>query len=86
MESEVCVLTKRGQVSLPAALRRNLGLRTGQKLRWERVSDRELRVTVESPAVADPVQALGFGPKVRGTAARRTDEWMREMREGEGEA
>lgn len=83
MKTDVCVLTKRGQVSLPAPLRRNLGLRTGQKLRWERVSDRELRVIVESGVVPDPVKALGFGPKVRGTPARRTEHWMREIREAE---
>lgn len=85
MNSEVCILTKRGQVSLPAVLRRNLGLRTGQKLRWERISDRELRVTVESGAEPDPLQALGFGPMVRGTSARRTSEWMREIREAEAD-
>ena len=41
--SNVTVVTERGQVSIPAELRKALGLTKGQRLIWERVSDRELR-------------------------------------------
>jgi len=42
--SQVCTLTERGQVSMPAALRRQMHLKAGQRLRWEAVSDTELRI------------------------------------------
>ena len=82
MNHQICTLTERGQVSLPAALRRELHLKPGQRLRWESVSKTEMRVVVEAANV-DPVKALGFGPKHRRGDARRTSEWMRELRAGE---
>ncbi len=82
MNHQVCTLTERGQVSLPAALRRQLRLKPGQRLRWECVSETEMRVVVESANV-DPVKALGFGPKFRRGGARRTSDWMQELRAGE---
>jgi bifunctional DNA-binding transcriptional regulator/antitoxin component of YhaV-PrlF toxin-antitoxin module len=83
MKHAVCTLTERGQVSFPAALRRRMRLRPGQKLRWEAVSETEARIVVEPSAAPDPEKALGFGPKVRGGRARRTADWMREIRGGE---
>ena len=52
----VSVVTERGQVSIPAEIRRQLGLDAGQHLQWEVVSGHELRVR----PVADqpPVGAL----------------------------
>jgi len=67
---------------MPAALRRQMGLKAGQRLRWEAVSDTEVRVVVET-AQPDPLAALGFGPRFRKGAARRTADWMQELREGE---
>ncbi|MGE9292287.1 MAG: AbrB/MazE/SpoVT family DNA-binding domain-containing protein, partial [Puniceicoccales bacterium] len=29
-------MTERGQISVPASIRKDLGLRPGQRLRWER--------------------------------------------------
>ena len=82
MSSKVCTLTERGQVSMPVALRRQLHLKPGQRLRWEAVSGTEMRIVVEK-AQPDPLAALGFGPKSRKTAARRTADWMDELRGGE---
>lgn len=76
-------LTERGQVSMPADVRKKMGLRPGATLRWEPISPRECRVIVENSRGGDPLAALGFGPKARGENARRTKDWMRELRDGD---
>jgi len=78
------VVTERGQVSVPAALRKSMNLHRGKKLRWEQVSERECRVFVEAETSPSPLAALGMGPRLRGDSmARPTAEWMREIRDGE---
>jgi AbrB family looped-hinge helix DNA binding protein len=76
-------LTERGQISVPAALRKTMGLRTGQQFRWERVADRELRLIVESDTPASPMSVLGYARKLRPAKPQTTQAWMRELREGE---
>jgi bifunctional DNA-binding transcriptional regulator/antitoxin component of YhaV-PrlF toxin-antitoxin module len=83
MSDQICTLTERGQVSMPAALRRKMHLKAGQKLRWESISETEVRITVETDVIVDPLKALGFGLKVRADGPRRTAEWMHEIRDGE---
>ena len=80
---ENSTLTERGQVSVPAALRKSMKLHPGQKLLWSRISDREMRVSVETQSVPGPLGVLGYARKLRGGAARRTASWMRELRAGE---
>lgn len=76
-------LTGRGQVSLPASLRRAMKLRPGQKLRFERVSDCEFRVFAAPAGEAlGPLAVLGYARRLRATP-RRTAEWMEELRAGE---
>ena len=85
MKSQLSTLTERGQVSVPAALRRQMHLKPGQRLRWESVSETEARIVVEA-AQPDPIAALGFGAKVRkgqNSQPRRTADWMKELRSGE---
>lgn len=83
MSTGICRLTERGQVSFPAALRRKMELRPGQRLRWEAVSATEVRIVVEPEVRPDPQKALGYGRRIRGREPRRTAEWMRELRGGE---
>lgn len=83
MKAMISTLTERGQVSLPAALRKAMGLRPGQKLRWRRVSAIEIALRVEADRPPGPMAVLGRGPTLRGAAPRRTKDWMRELREGE---
>jgi len=83
MNKNSTTLTARGQVSVPSSVRRRMGLKTGDRLRWEVISERECRVVVEVHAIGDPLNALGFGPKFRGDKGRQTAEWMRELRAGE---
>lgn len=81
--SEITVLTDRGQTSVPADLRRELKLVTGQRLRWERVADDELRVRVLPDAEPRGAEAMrGFARRFRKTQ-RATADWMLELREGE---
>jgi AbrB family looped-hinge helix DNA binding protein len=76
-------LTERGQISVPAALRKAMNLRPGQRLTFAPVSDCEFRVIARNEAPAGPMAVLGYARKIRTGPARRTSEWMRELREGE---
>ena len=78
----VSTLTERGQISIPAALRKKMGLKPGQRLRWEHITAREARVVVEATKPAGPLAALGYARKL-GRPPRRTAEWMKELRAGE---
>lgn len=69
-----------------------MGLKLGQSVLWEKVSDTELRLVVlprpadlDKPAVyPDPTAALNFA-REHGLDEGSSDEYMREMREGEEE-
>ena len=73
-------LTERGQISVPAALRKAMRMHTGQQFRWERITDREIRIVLEAEVPTGPRSVLGYARKLR-PAARSTAEWMRELRE-----
>ncbi|MBA3386555.1 MAG: AbrB/MazE/SpoVT family DNA-binding domain-containing protein [Chthoniobacterales bacterium] len=84
MNTRTTVVTERGQVSIPAAIRKELGLKPGQALVWEKLSDRECLVRV--PRKKKPLGAkamLGFAARLRGEKGRPTAEWMAELRAGE---
>jgi bifunctional DNA-binding transcriptional regulator/antitoxin component of YhaV-PrlF toxin-antitoxin module len=73
------ILTKHGQVSVPAGLRKSMKLHPGQRF----ISDREFRVTVTADAPPGPMSVLGYAQKIRKGPRRRTSDWMAELREGE---
>jgi len=82
---DITVVTERGQVSIPAHLRHELTLSKGKKLLWERVSERELRVTLLEEGAPVGAQAMrGFARRFR-PEPRRTSDWMEELRQGETE-
>ncbi len=84
MNTRTTVVTERGQVSIPAAIRKELDLKPGQPLIWEKLSDRECLVRV--PRKKKPLGAkamLGFAARFRGEKGRPTAEWMAELRAGE---
>jgi hypothetical protein len=59
-----------------------MGLRPGNRLRWQKLSSREVRLLVESgKQVAGPKAMLGFAKTFR--RPRRTADWMRDLRAGE---
>ncbi len=78
-------LTERGQVSVPAEIRRALRAKPGQTLRWQVVSDHECRVVVEPPTPLGAEAMRGFMKRVRRRRRwpKRTAGWMRLLREGE---
>ena len=54
----------------------------GQRLLWERVGEREIRLTVLPEAEPKgAVAMLGFAKRFR--SPRKTADWMAELREGE---
>jgi AbrB family looped-hinge helix DNA binding protein len=80
--SNLSVVTERGQVSIPANLRQELGIEKGQRLLWERAGEHEIRIVVlQEDAPRGATAMLGFARRFRPT--RRTQEWMDELREGE---
>jgi hypothetical protein len=82
MKSLVTTLTDRGQASLPASLRKELGLKPGQRLRWQKLSACEVRLLVEvEKQIPGPKAMLGFAKTFR--SPRRTADWMKDLRAGE---
>jgi AbrB family looped-hinge helix DNA binding protein len=83
VEPDITVVTRRGQVSIPARLRRKLRLEPGRRLRWERAGADELRVLVLPDAEPAGAEAMrGFARRFR-PRPRSTADWMAELRLGE---
>ena len=84
MNELITTVTERGQISIPAVIREQLNLKPGQKLRWQKVADNECRVFHDPSADAPgPIAMLGYARKFNPDDLRTTDEWMKELREGE---
>lgn len=81
VKTDTTVVTERGQTSIPAHLRKEMGLEKGKRLVWERVSEDEIRIHVRPAAEADPAAMLGFAKRFR--HPRRTADWMSELRAGD---
>jgi len=80
----ITTVTVRGQTSVPARLRKKIGLSSGKRLHWYSVSDREFRVVVETLEQAPgPLAALGWAVRYHSSGVPGSDETMRELREGE---
>ena len=73
-------LTDRGQVSMPASIRRELGLRAGQTLLWKRLSENEVRVKVPRRGGGPPMR--GCMKKFLADGPRTTAGWMKILRKG----
>lgn len=80
---EQATLTERGQISIPAELRRLMHLQPGARLAFAQVSDNEFRVYRQDATAQGPRAALGWARRLRPGQGRTTAEWMRELREGE---
>jgi AbrB family looped-hinge helix DNA binding protein len=79
-------ITERGQVSIPARLRREMHLEPGQTVLWEKVSATECRlVVVEDEKIApDPLGALSFA-RAHGWTWALPDAYLQALREGESD-
>ncbi len=88
MKPVMTTLTERGQVSMPASLRKELRLKPGQPLMWEKVSDDECRVKVLRAREAGSAQSMrGFMKRFQTDPSlpKTTAGWMKLLREGESE-
>jgi len=84
MNSTLTTLTERGQVSMPAVLRKQLGLKPGQPLMWKILSDHECRVVVvRKPDVNRGESMRGFMKPFQKGFPKTTSGWMKLLREGE---
>ncbi len=82
MKTLATVVTERGQVSIPAEIRKKMNLTSGRRILWEMDSPAECRIRLlpeRTPVGAKAM--LGFATSFRAT--KRTDEWMSELRQGE---
>jgi AbrB family looped-hinge helix DNA binding protein len=77
-------ITERGQISIPAQIRREMRLEPGQVVVFERISATECRLIVEPRPVIkpDPLAAIGFAQR-HGLPAMTTEQWMDLLREAE---
>lgn len=81
--TDITVVTDRGQVSIPARIRKDMALDKGQQLLWQKTGERELKVVVLEPPKAQGAEAMrGFARRFR-SEAQTTAQWMAELREGE---
>jgi AbrB family looped-hinge helix DNA binding protein len=88
MKGVLTTLTERGQVSMPASLRKQLRLKPGQPLMWEKVSDDECRVRVvrrRSPGAAKSMRGFMKRFQADSSLPKTTAGWMKLLREGERE-
>ena len=83
MKTLVTKVTERGQISIPASVREYMNLRPGMALIWNTGSSpSSCTVTVVRKRKRKGAMAmLGYAATFRET--RPTEEWMKELREGE---
>ena len=80
------MITRRGQVSIPKALRVRAGLKTGQRLMWLYDAPCQFTVTVcpETPAKVNVAAARGYCKKlIPSHLPKRSDALLAQLREGE---
>lgn len=88
MKGTLTTLTERGQVSMPASLRKQLHLKPGQPLMWEKVSDDECRVRIvrqRGNKAAKCMRGFMKGFHTGASLPKTTASWMKLLREGECE-
>lgn len=84
MSAHVSTLTERGQVSMPAVVRRQLGIQPGQSLIWKAVSEDECRVRVVRRSLGKERNSMrGFIRDLQKDGPTTTAEWMALLRAGD---
>jgi AbrB family looped-hinge helix DNA binding protein len=82
MKTMITMVTERGQISIPSAIRRALGVSSGERLIWEATGEHECRVRrLEDTPIKGAMAMRGFAKQFR--KVRPTQAWLRELREGE---
>lgn len=84
MKTMITVVTERGQVSIPSAIRRSLRVTPGERLVWEAVGEHECRVhRLEKKTIKGALAMRGYARQFR--PVRPTAAWLREIRDGEAD-
>lgn len=82
MKTLSTLVTERGQISIPAEIRKQMKLEAGMRMVWTLADSGECLVSVAKAQKPRGARAmLGFASTFR--SPRRTREWMAELREGE---
>lgn len=85
MKGVLTTLTEGDRISLPASLRKQLHLKRGQVLLWERVSDDECRVRIVRHHETGAAKSMrGFMKRFQANSKlpATTAGWMKVLREG----
>lgn len=84
MKTMITVVTERGQISIPSAIRRSLGVTPGERLIWEATGEHECRVRrLDETPIKGAMAMRGFARRFR--SVRSTADWLKELREGEAD-
>jgi AbrB family looped-hinge helix DNA binding protein len=84
MKTMITTVTERGQISIPSAIRRSLGVSPGERLIWEASGEHECRVRrLKVTPIKGAMAMRGFAKSFR--EVRPTEDWLREIREGEAD-
>ena len=81
MKTLATMVTERGQVPIPAAIRKQLNLSSGQRVTGTPVSEHECRMQVVVGKNTPAMAMLGYAARFR--RVRRTSAWMTDLREGD---
>lgn len=82
MKTLSTLVTDRGQVSIPAEIRKQMKLEAGMRVVWKLADSGECSVSVAKAQKPQGARAMrGFASTFR--SPRRTRDWMAELREGE---
>jgi AbrB family looped-hinge helix DNA binding protein len=84
MKTMITMVTERGQISIPSAIRKSLGVNPGERLVWEASGEHECRVRrLEEAPIRGAMAMRGYAKRFR--ALRPTEDWLSEIRAGEAD-
>jgi AbrB family looped-hinge helix DNA binding protein len=84
MKKNTTTVTERGQISVPAEIRKRLKLVPGTRLRWVALGTEECKIVIDREEAGPGAKSmLGYAREFR--KSRLTSQWMKELREGEGD-
>lgn len=80
----ITVIGERGQISVPAALRRLLRLKPGQRVHWQANAQGQIRLKVLSASPAPgPRAVFGYAQRFSPSRRKSSDQVLRELRAGD---
>jgi AbrB family looped-hinge helix DNA binding protein len=77
MATHIATLTSKGQITLPSRMRKELGLKAGDKIAFVEDGSGGYRVGADRPSIAD---LRGIAKLNRRVTGEEIDQWIREAR------